>query len=100
MKHSKALIVQLSWTLLSLVSALPILGMTLGNAAWNGVNFWVGLYLVVSCLGILGLILGFYGAFSNKPVVLMTTALGSWCIAILSVVYAGFFSLQGALMFR
>jgi hypothetical protein len=39
------------WTLLAVVSSYPVLGVTTGSAAWNGVNFAVCLYLIASAVG-------------------------------------------------
>jgi hypothetical protein len=39
------------WTLLSFTSALPIVAVCLGSAAWNGVNLAVALYLLLSVVG-------------------------------------------------
>jgi len=74
------------WTLLSLGSSLPVLGMIVGSAAWNGVNLAVGLYLFLSLAGVAGLFVGFFAAFSHKMVLAWVTCAGAITLAGLSVI--------------
>jgi hypothetical protein len=76
------------WTLFSLVSAFFVLGFVLGDAAWNGVNFVLGLYLVLSVGGFLGLFAGFCSAFSRKRVFAWIACVSSLTIACLSAILA------------
>ena len=71
---------------ISFLSALPILAMLLGGAAWNGVNFVVILYMVLAATGSLGLLAGTVTAFSNKSVFAWITgisALATFCLSLL-----------------
>jgi hypothetical protein len=89
--QSYSRIFQASWTLLSVASAYPIWALTVGSAAWNGVNFAVCVYLIASTGGILGLLAGFWSAFSPRRVPSWTTSASAAAIACLSLVYtAGF----------
>ncbi len=76
------------WTLLSLPSAFLVLGDVLGGAAWNGVNFVVVLYIVLSAGGFVGLILGFWAACSRTKILLWITSVSALAIAGLSALFA------------
>lgn len=76
------------WTLLSLASAYFILGDVLGGAAWNGVNFVVGVYILFSVGGFLGLLAGFGAAFSEKRLFAWVTCLSAAAVAVLSAIFA------------
>jgi hypothetical protein len=76
------------WTLLSLASAFFIFADALGTAAWCGVNFAGGLYLVLSAGGFLGLFTGFFSAFSRRRVIAWITCSSSLAIATLSAIFA------------
>ena len=65
------------WTLFSLASAFFILVDNLSYAGWNGVNFVLGLYLVLSLGGFLGMFAGFVSAFSRKTVFAWITVASS-----------------------
>lgn len=90
MSRSLAL-VRIVWTIASIAAALPILGLTLASAAWNGVNLAVWLCLIAGGAGVLGLIAGFCSAFSNGRFWAWTTISGAVLIALLSAIYAGGF---------
>jgi len=61
------------WTILSIGSALLIVGDVFGDAAWNGVNIALGIYLFLSIAGLLGLFAGFWATFSpTRPSALIT----------------------------
>ncbi|HZB88584.1 MAG TPA: hypothetical protein VE291_08015 [Terracidiphilus sp.] len=76
------------WTLISLGSALSILLLTIGSAAWNGVNFVVGLYLLLSFTADIGLFFGFWAAYSNNPIPARVVLLSAVVIASLAAIYA------------
>jgi hypothetical protein len=76
------------WTLLSLTSALPILAVCLGSAAWNGVNFAVALYLLLSIAGVTGLFAGFFAATSRNKLLAWITCASASAIVALSFVFA------------
>lgn len=54
------------WTILAVISALPMLAMVVGGAAWNGINVAVAVYLLMSVGGVLGLLAGFPATFGAK----------------------------------
>lgn len=76
------------WTLVTLASSFPILGIVLGGAAWNGVNFVVGFYLFISIGGFVGLFAGFGAAFSHKRLLAWITCVSAVAIGILSAFFA------------
>jgi len=83
---------RVSWTLLSLASSYPIFGLAVGTAVWGCVNFVAGLYLFLSVGGIVGLLVGFFAAFSHKRLLCWVTCVSAGAIASLSAVFAyGFF---------
>jgi hypothetical protein len=81
-------LLRVGWTILTLVCSLPILGLTFGTAAWNGVNFAVSLYLVASCLGWIGLLAGTCAVFSSRRLFWWITFVGAMLIAGTGIVYA------------
>jgi ABC-type branched-subunit amino acid transport system permease subunit len=60
--------------------------MVLGTAAWNGVNFAVGLYLVLAVGGFVGLFVGLFAAFSSKRPLAWITCVSAGAIAALSAI--------------
>ncbi|MEO6805111.1 MAG: hypothetical protein ABI286_09495 [Edaphobacter sp.] len=82
-----AMAIQFFWTLLALCGALIVLAITLGVAAWNGVNVPVALYLAFSGLATVGLLLGVALSFSTQPIFSWTTAISASVIGCLSVIY-------------
>lgn len=90
----QVLLLRLIWTLISLGPAYLILAFTLGSAAWNGVNLIVGLYLLSSGVGVVGLLFGLWASFSDRRFPAVITIIGATCIAALSVVYAGGFIIE------
>jgi hypothetical protein len=62
--------------------------MVLGGAAWNGVNFAVGLYLFLSIGGFLGLFVGLFAAFSSKKPLAWITCASAAAIAVVSAILA------------
>jgi hypothetical protein len=76
------------WTLLSFTSALPILAVCLGSAAWNGVNFAVALYLLLAVAGVTGLLVGFLAATSRNRLLAWITCASASAIVALSIVFA------------
>ena len=79
------------WTIVAIVSAVPILGDVLGTAAWNGVNFVMAAYLFVSSAGLLALIASLYSPWSHSAVFRWITWSGAVGIACLGLVFsAGF----------
>jgi hypothetical protein len=92
MKETRAAkMLRFVWTLFSLLGAVLILGDTLGDAAWNGINFWMGLYLTLSGIGVLALLVGFYSAFSIRRFCSSITFCGALLPVCLSAVYAAGF---------
>jgi ABC-type branched-subunit amino acid transport system permease subunit len=68
-----------------------VLGDTLGSAAWNGVNLVVCLYLIASIGGTIGLLAGFFSAFSTRKIFKWITCVSALAMMILSGVYAAGF---------
>lgn len=85
---SSAKLLRVIWTSFSVVSAVQILGITLGDAAWNGINLWMGLYLTASGLGTVALFVGFYSAFSKRRFFSWVTFCGALSLVGLSGVYS------------
>jgi hypothetical protein len=79
------------WTFLAVGSSFPILADTLGSAAWNGVNFVGCLFLIASVGGTVGLLAGFYSAFSLRTVFRWITFASALTIVALSAIYAAGF---------
>jgi len=75
------------WTLLSIASSLLILGDVLGDAAWNGVNFALGVYLLLSVGGALGLLAGLRAAFCPKGLFASIAFISAILIAALSLFF-------------
>jgi len=75
------------WTLLSIGAALFILGDVLGDAAWNGINVAMGIYLLLSIAGVLGLVAGFRAAFYPKGRFALITCISALAIAGLSLLF-------------
>lgn len=78
----------LVWTLITFASSLLLLGLTLGDAAWNGINFVLGLYLFLNCAGSLGLIFGCFAAYSEKRALARIAFFGASVVAGLSTIFA------------
>jgi hypothetical protein len=79
------------WTFVAVGSSFPILGLTLGLAAWNGVNWAVCLYLIASAGGFIGLLAGFRSAFSARKILRWITCVSALAIISVSVIYASGF---------
>jgi|SRR5271165_6228404 len=84
-------LLQVLWTLLAVVSSLPVLAETAGSAAFNGVNFIVCLYLVAAAAGAIGLVAGFVSAFSQRRLLEWITCISALAIVALSAIYAAGF---------
>jgi ABC-type branched-subunit amino acid transport system permease subunit len=84
-------LLRILWTFLALASSLPVLADTLGSAAWNGVNFVVCLYLIASAGGSIGLLAGFYSAFSHGRVLKWITCVAALAVVSVSAIYAAGF---------
>ena len=80
-----------SWTILSIACSFPILAMVLGAAAWGGVNIALGIYLFLATGGIVGLLAGFFAAFSRKVLFAWVTCASAIAVAGLSAIFAGAF---------
>lgn len=78
-------IFRLLWTVVSLATALPIVGTVLGDAAWNGVNAIMITYLVVSVGSFLGLFLGMFAALFQRKLLTWITCISGLAIAVMSV---------------
>ncbi len=79
------------WTLVAIVSAIPILLYVLSYAAWNGVNFAMAVYLFVSSAGLLALAASFCSPCLQKTVFRWISWSGAVGIACLGLVFgAGF----------
>ena len=76
------------WTLLSLASAFPILGIAIGSAAWSGVNFVVAVYLFLSIGGFVGLLAGLCVAFSPNRPFAWVTSISAAAITAVSAIFA------------
>ncbi len=82
---------QIVWTLLSLASAFLIWALTVASAAWNGVNLAVGLYLITSSAGTLGLLAGLCTGSSRARLFDWMNCFSATAMALLSTIYlAGF----------
>jgi hypothetical protein len=73
------------WTLISMVSAWPVLAFCVGDAAWNGINLAVGLCLFLSVGGFLGLLAGFCAAVSSRGLYAWITCISALAVACLSI---------------
>src|SRR6202022_1297997 len=73
---------QTVWMVLALMGGLFILGDSLGYAAWNGVNFVMILYLILSLAGSLGLVAALTKSTSKRP-------LSAWIGGLSALVIAG-----------
>lgn len=87
----RSLLSRAVWTLLAVMSSLPVLADTVGSAAWNGVNFVVCLYLIASIAGTIGLMAGFWSAFSQRRFLEWITCISAFAIVALSAIYAAGF---------
>jgi hypothetical protein len=87
-------ILRLLWTAASLATALPIVGMVLGGAAWGGVNAMMITYLLVSMGSFLGLFSGLFAAFSKRTVLSWVTCLSGAGLALMSLVLSYWLPLQ------
>jgi len=76
----KGLVVQFVWILLALAGALIIMAVVLGDAAWNGVNFVMALYLLFSLGGFLGLVVALITSSSKRPLFVWMAGLSSLAI--------------------
>ena len=76
---------------LAFVSSVLILMVTLGDAAWNGVNLVMGLYLLLATLGFLGLLISLIAIGSGKSVFLWVAASSATAIGGLSLLFLGGF---------
>ena len=79
------------WTFLAVVSSFPVLAVTVGSAAWNGVNFVVCLYLIASVGGTICLLAGFCSASSQRKFLRWVTCVGALAVTTLSAIYAAGF---------
>jgi hypothetical protein len=79
---------RMAWTFLAVMSSLPVWGETLGSAAWNGMNWIVCLYLIVSTGGSVGLLAGFCSAFSPRRIFKWITFVAALAVLSLSAIYA------------
>ncbi len=80
-------ILTLLCTLLSFASSLHILADVLGDAAWNGLNFALSMYLFLSAAGTLGLLLGVFTVFSRKTIFAWITCISAATVAGLSILF-------------
>jgi hypothetical protein len=76
------------WTIVSLAFAFFILTDNLGYAAWNGVNFVMCLYLLLSAAAFLGLFAGLRAAVSQRRLSAWVTCVSALVIAGLSALFA------------
>jgi hypothetical protein len=67
---------------------LFILALCLGNAAWNGVNFAMTIYLLFSAAGFLGLFAGFRATNPQKRVSSWVTCVSSFIVVCLAAILA------------
>jgi len=81
----------LLWTLVAFASSLPILAIALGTAAWNGVNFAVGLYLFLSAAGSLCVLAGVFAAFFQGSIFPRIACISASVIAGLSAFFGLWF---------
>jgi hypothetical protein len=82
---------RLLWTLLAATSSLLIFADTLGDAAWNGLNFVMCLYLAASVAGSIGIVVGFCSAFSQRRSLEWITCVSALVVAGLIAIYAAGF---------
>src|ERR1700733_6849262 len=78
----RALVFQAMWRVLTLVAASIILGLTLGSAAWNGVNFVMAMYLLFSLSAFVGLVVALIMWSSNKPLFVWISGLSALVVAL------------------
>jgi hypothetical protein len=76
---------------LGFLSSVPILMETLGNAAWNGVNIPMALYLLIATLGFFGLLTSLVTIRSRKSVFLWIAASSAIAVGGLSLLFLGGF---------
>ena len=81
-------------TFLGFLSSVPILMETLGNAAWNGVNFAMALYLLIATIGFFGLLTSLVTIRSRKSVFLWIAASSAIAVGGLSLLFLGSFVLS------
>ncbi len=82
-----AVAIQAVWMLFPLAGGLIILADALGDAAWNGVNFVMFLYLLLPLVGSVGLIAALAGAISKRPVFAWIGGLSAFAIACVALVF-------------
>src|SRR5438270_1806973 len=80
------------WTIVAIISAVPILLEVVGIAAWNGVNFALVVYLFVSSAGVLALIASLCSPWLHSAVFQWITWFGAIGIAGLGLVFAAGFA--------
>lgn len=86
MSKSACRLIEGSLTFLGFVSALPLLTMIGGTAAWNGINLAVALYILFGCAGALGLLIGAVGVFSGRIVFAWIADAGAVFIACIGLI--------------
>lgn len=79
------------WTFLAVASSFPVWADTVGSAAWNGVNWIVCLYLIASTGGFIGLLAGFWSAFSSRSFPKWVTCFAALAVVVVSAIYAAGF---------
>jgi ABC-type branched-subunit amino acid transport system permease subunit len=62
--------------------------MVVGGAAWNGINFAVAIYLMMSIGGVLGLLAAFPAAFRHNKTYAWITSVSASSIAIVALIFA------------
>jgi hypothetical protein len=75
-------------TFTGFVSALPILGLIAGAAAFGGINLAVALYIFLAGFGAIGLLLGTFTAFLKCSIFVWITACSAFSIALLSLLFS------------
>src|SRR5947209_3573890 len=80
------------WTIVAIISAVPILLDVVSTAAWNGVNFALVAYLFVSSAGVLALIASLCSPWLHSAVFQWITWFGAIGIAGLGLVFAAGFA--------
>jgi hypothetical protein len=91
MSQATRRLIEASLTFLGFLSALPLLAMIGGTAAWNGFNLAVALYIFFGCAGALGLLIGAIGIFSERIVFAWIADTGAVLIACIGLLFLGGF---------